>query len=373
MKKTAIATLHFYNNFGSVLQAYALRRVLQGLTGNEVDILPYRPPLPEYVYFQDASLQELYRQKCEKFEFFRKEHLGMARGVEDALHTQRDLAGKMQDYDAAIVGSDIVWGREFSGLDPVYFLQPAREGCRRISYAASVLLDGAGNTEDDALFASHLRKFDAISLRETSALQSIQRFTDRKVTAVLDPTLLLDAAEYEKLVVGKRREDEEKEESEDIKKAAGNHKPYLLAYFLTHDPAVVDYTNLMARKLGLRVIHYFADYPDRVFPADAGCFAFAGPGEFLGYVKHASCIFTNSFHGTCFAMIYRKPFYTYMAKRAMLSRVRDMVCRLGMEDRFFSDFRDMHKVTGQIDYSHFEQKLQAEREHSLGFLQKALG
>lgn len=358
MKKTAIATLHFYNNFGSVLQAYALRRVLQGLTGNEVDILPYRPPLPEYVYFQDASLQELYRQKCEKFEFFRKEHLGMARGVEDALHTQGDLAGKMQDYDAAIVGSDIVWGREFSGLDPVYFLQPAREGCRRISYAAGVLLDGTGNTEDDALFALHLQKFNAISVRETSAVQSIQRFTDRKVTAVLDPTLLLDAAEYEKLEVEKKRED---------------NKPYLLAYFLTHDPAVVDYTNLMARKLGLRVIHYFADYPDRVFPADAECFAFAGPGEFLGYVKHASCIFTNSFHGTCFSMIYRKPFYTYMAKRAMLSRVRDMVCRLGMEDRFFEDFRDMHKVTGQIDYSHFEQKLQAEREHSLGFLQKALG
>lgn len=355
MNKTMIATLHFYNNFGSVLQAYALRRTLQDITGGQVEILPYRPALPEYSYFQDEALRQSYREKCLKFELFRRRHLGMAQGTDGGDNVRMREA--FAEASACVVGSDIVWGREFSGLDPVYFLDGVPEGCRRVAYAASVILDEHGNTEDNALFAKYLPDFDAVAVRETSAVQSIQRFTDKKVEAVLDPTLLLDRSDYEMLTV----------EHEEMK-----GQPYLLSYFLTHDPAVVDYTNVLAQKLNLRVIHYFADYPDRVFSSDAGCFAFAGPEEFLGYVKNASCVFTNSFHGTCFAAIYRKPFYTYMAKRAMLSRVRDMACRLGLEERFFVDFRDIAKVGEPVDYVRFEQKLQAERACSLQFLRDAL-
>lgn len=358
MNNTVIATLHFYNNFGSVLQAYALRKTLQRITDGRVDILPYRPSLPEYEYFQEAFLQEQYQKKCEKFEAFRRQHLGMKQGVDDSLHMEGKLTEVMQGYSTCVVGSDIVWGREFSGLDPVYFLQPAPEGSRRIAYAASVILDSQGNTEENEVFARYLPQLDFLSLRETSAAESIQRFTEKRVTAVLDPTLLLDVADYEELVV----------ENEDMEK-----KPYLLSYFLTHDPAVVDYTNLLARKLRLRVIHYFADYPGRVFAEDASCFAFAGPGEFLGYVKNAACVFTNSFHGTCFSCIYQKPFYTYTAKRAMLSRVKDMACRLGVEDRFFTDFRDLAKVTLKTDYAPLEQGLQVQRAASLEFLREALG
>lgn len=358
MGKTVVATLHFYNNFGSVLQAYALRRVLQELTGGEADILPYRPALPEYEYFQDIRLQQQYRRKCEKFQAFRRQCLGMEQEVDESLNKGENLARKLEGYNACVVGSDIVWGREFSGLDPAYFLEPAGQKTKKIAYAASAILDGRGNTEDNDLFARCLPGFDAISVRETSAVQNIQRFTDRKVEAALDPTLLLDAADYEGLV----------EENEDMRQ-----EPYLLSYFLTHDPAVVDYTNLIAKKLGLRVIHYFADYPEKVFPEGAGCFAFAGPGEFLGYVKNAACVFTNSFHGTCFSCIYRKPFYTYMGKRAMLSRVRDMACRLGMEGSFFVDFRDMGQLAARTDYTQFEKKLQTERAASFGFLRQALG
>ena len=349
MKKTTILTLHFYNNFGSVLQAYALRRTLEK-AGYQADILPYRPRLPEYTYFQDQDLQKAYTEKCSKFVEFRCRALSMA---EDTKWTDK----QWQDYDAYIVGSDIVWGKEFSGLDPAYFLDFVPDSKWKIAYAASVILTKDGKTEDDVLFAKQIPFFDAVSVRETSSVACIQRFTTREVTAVLDPTLLLTQEEYAPLEI-------------EIKEA--QERPYLLSYFLTHDPAEVDYTNSIAKKLGRRVIHYFADYPARVFPEDAGCFAFAGPGEFLSYVKNAACVFTNSFHGTCFAMIYRKPFYTYMAKRAMLSRVRDTVVRLGMEDRFFSDFRDLAKVSLEIDYSELEARLPQEQRKSLVFLTKAL-
>lgn len=349
MKTALITTLHFYNNFGSVLQAYALKRTLEKL-GYAADILPYRPRLPEYTYFQDPDLQQEYEEKCAKFADFRHRILEMERD------TGR-IEEHWKDYDVYIVGSDIVWGREFSGLDPVYFLEFAHEKSRRIAYAASVILTGTGRTENDALFAERLPVFDAVSVRETSSVAVIQKFTNQKVVAVLDPTLLLTQEEYAPLEI-------------EGKETAG--RPYLLSYFLTHDPAVVDYTNLLAEKLELRVIHYFADYPDRIFSQDAGCFAFAGPGEFLSLVKNAACVFTNSFHGTCFSMIYRRPFYTYMAKRAMLSRVKDTVSRLGMEDRFFVGFQDLARVSPAVDYAGMESRLPQERTASLAFLSNAL-
>lgn len=348
MKNIQINTLHFYNNFGSVLQAYALKHTLEVYFDAQVCISDFCPPVPEWRYFSDSVLQEKYEEKKRKFEDFRERYLG--------LDIRYDI--NEQVYDAYIVGSDIVWGKEFSLLDSHYFLTHAPVGTRKIAYAASTILDRDGHTEDDAVFERYLPEFDAIAVRETSAIKSIERLSGKCVEAVLDPTLLLNQTDYESLII----------ENGDMKE-----QPYLLSYFLTHDPAVVDYTNMMAKKFALRVIHYFADYPDRVFDPDARCFAFVGPGEFLGYIKNASLIFTNSFHGTCFSVIYRKPFYTYTAKRAMLSRVRDTIERLGLEDRYFTDFRDLNKVTLEIDYGACETNLSKEREKSLDFLRRALG
>lgn len=351
MNNVLISTLHFYNNFGSVLQAYALQKILNQRFGKNADISPYRPCLQEYEYFHTEELIAAYKIKEQKFDDFRQDVLGIG-------STITQLEKLRQQYDAYLVGSDIVWGKEFSGLDPVYFLQFVPDGKVKIAYAASVILDKDGHTEADDIFRDGLKRFDAIGMRETSSVEPIQRLAKGKhVEAVLDPTLLLPAEDYEALVI----------ENEDMKRT-----PYLLSYFLTHDPAVVDYTNMIAKKMGLRVIHYFADYPKHIFDPDAGCFAFAGPGEFLGYVKNAAMVFTNSFHGTCFSMIYRKPFYTYMAKRNMLSRVRDTVERLGMDNRYFTDFRDLPKVTMDIDYGIYEQRLMAEQKKSFEFLRRAL-
>lgn len=349
MSNILISTLHFYNNFGSVLQAYALKTVLEKLE-NHVSIMPYKPDIPQYQYFQSGRLNLKYEEKVRKFEAFRKRYLGIEEV--NGIRTQ-----DWQNYDAYVVGSDIVWGKEFSGLDPVYFLQFAPDESIKIAYAASTILLEDGLTENDEMFSERLPFFDAIAVRETSSMEKIQSFVSNKVVDVLDPTLLLAKEDYAPL---------------EVETAEMHEKPYMLSYFLTHDPAVVDYTNMIAEKLGLRVIHYFADYPDRVFNSDAGCFAFAGPGEFLGYVKNAQFIFTNSFHGTCFSMIYRKPFRTYTAKRAMLSRVKDMVRKLDMESQCFENFHNLSEVSLNIDYTQFEDRLKEQQVKSIGFLEGAL-
>jgi hypothetical protein len=359
MSRALITTLAFYHNFGSVLQAYALKKTLEDRYALCADIFPYRPNIKEWQYFTEESLKKAYADKIKKFDAFRRDTLGMpAQSGGTVREAYEAMRHEPEEYDVHIAGSDIVWGKEFSGLEEPYFLMHASDHAKKVAYAASVILDENGHTEDDDRFMDRLGGFDAIGMRETSSVLPIQRFAkDIQVRSVLDPTLLLNAEDYETLVI----------ETDEMRKS-----PYLLSYFLTHDPATVDYTNMIAKKLGLRVVHYFADYPDRIFASDAKCFAFAGPGEFLGYVKNADMVFTNSFHGTCFSMIYRKPFYTYMAKRNMLSRVRDTVERLGMQEQYFTDFRDLERVTLDIHYDVFEQNLTKEREKSFGFLKDAL-
>ncbi len=360
MNNALITTLHFYNNYGSVLQAYAMKKVLENRFGFNADFFPFRPKLPEYRYFQSESLLDGYNSKCEKFNRFRMEILGLiGDGVEDQESAYRTLGKTSADYKAFLVGSDIVWGREFSLLAEPYFLSHAGDKTKRIAYAASVILDADGQTENDELFIKHLSTFTAVGVRETSAVNPIKKLAgDVGVEAVLDPTLLLNASDYAEIEA-------------DVSDYMG--KPYLLSYFLTHDPAVVDYTNVIARKMDLRILHYFADYPDRVFSADSKSFAFTGPGEFLSLVKNAKMVFTNSFHGTCFSIIYRKPFYTYMAKRNMLSRVRDTVSRIGLENRFFTDFRDLKNVTMDINYYEVDVKIDDCKKKSIDFLARALG
>ena len=355
MSNALISTLHFYNNYGSVLQAYALREVLIHKMGCSADIFPYIPQIPDHKYFEDNELTKLYEKKVDKFKKFRERYLNMSGINSRTVQGAFEILGKqLDDYELFIAGSDIIWGREFSNLDPVYFLRFAPGTKKCIAYAASVVLDENGHSENDSLFYENLKKFRQISVRETSAVAPIQLYSDNvKVESVIDPTLLVGTETYEEL-------------EENISDFLG--EPYLLAYFLTHDPAAVDYTNCIAKKFGLRVIHYWADYPKHIFNETTKCFAFTGPGEFLSLVRNAKLIFTNSFHGTCFSVIYRKPFYTYMAKRNLLSRVRDTIEKLGLEERFFYDFNDMVRVTTDIDYSDMENRLKNLQRDSIDFL-----
>ena len=359
MKRALITTLHFYDNFGSVLQAYALKETLYKQLDIESDFFPYRPSLPQYKYFTDPRLITLYEDKKAKFATFRRKYLGISgESVGDISTSYQILGRKPQEYEAFIVGSDIVWGKEFSNLDGPYFLRHALHDRPRVAYAASIVLDSKGHTENDDLVREGVNNLSAIGMREPSSIEPIKKLVkDIDVSYVLDPTLLLDKKDYSCI---------EEKPSFDIQ------EPYILSYFLTHDPAVVDYTNIIAKKFGIRVVHFFADYPKRVFGEDSECFTFAGPGEFLSLVKNASLIFTNSFHGTCFSIAYCRPFYTYMAKRNLLSRVRDMIDLLEMNDRCFCDFDDLKRISMDIDYSSADVRLLELRRKSLTFLKNAL-
>ena len=348
MKQVSILTLHFYDNFGSVLQAWALQRFIsEELHGIRGKIIPFRPAIPDYTYFSDPELQRRFQEKQELFRRFRQEELDL--NEDDGGNEILDAL----DSDIYITGSDIVWSREYAGLHPAYFLDFVKLGAKRVAYAASMMLKPG----EEAFLARYLPDFDAVSIREKADIPRISKYVRVPVKTVLDPTLLLTQNNYSLL-------EQDPENLPD--------EPYLLFYSLTHDPAAVDAANLMAKRFGLRIVHYLADYPASLFPTDAKCFAFCGPREFLSYVKHATLIFTNSYHGTIFSILYHRPFYTQVTRGKMSVRTMELTATLGLEARRYTGWCDLRNCSLEHNWSVSDEKLEQLRGLSKAFLKHSL-
>ena len=348
MPHISILTLHFYDNFGSVLQGWALRHFLNTLPDCRAEIVPFRPSnIPDYQYFSDSTLQARFWDKQALFAEFRRDFMGLAEadggdGILSAI-----------DSEVCVAGSDIIWSREHAGLHPAYFLSFARMGTKRVAYAASQRL----RPEDETLAAGYLPAFDAISVREAADVPLISKYARVPVKTALDPTLLLMREDYAPL---ERTPDKLPKE------------PYLLFYGLTHDPAAVDAANLLAKRFGLRLVHYLADYPAAVFPQDAECFAFCGPREFLTCVRNASLVFTNSYHGTIFSILYHRPFYTQVTRGGMSARAVELTGALGLETRRYGGWTDWKHASMDMDWSGADERLEALRASSQAFLRDAV-
>ncbi|GMO45498.1 MAG: polysaccharide pyruvyl transferase family protein [Termitinemataceae bacterium] len=351
MKKAGIITVHFFENFGSCLQAYALKTAIEKNCGVAADVINYIPALPQYKYFAEPRLLENYGKKKSLFKSFCKNQTGI---LSKPL-SKKELADT--NYDFYITGSDQVWNMDITKGDTAYFLDFVTNK-PKIAYAASMALESNDEKIDTRLFEKYIPSFNNISVREKTHEHFIQQFTKIPVKTVLDPTFLLTSLQYNCLIENNKSEQTIKPPKE----------PYLLFFFLTHDPAAVDYANVIAKMLGLKLVHYFADFPKRVFPACSLDMTFAGPLDFLSLVKNASLVFTNSFHGTVFSIIFEKPFYTYTAKRKMLSRVLDLTQELGLEARRFGTHGDLNKLSLDVDFSKARQQITTRRKDAFNFL-----
>ncbi len=352
MKKIGIITLHFYENFGSVLQAYALQEKIKDLYPEaDIAIINYIPDGSRYTYFSEQKLQNRYEEKRKLFDIFRFNVLG----IPEVTLTSKDLS-ELDSFDYLITGSDQVWNPEITHFDPAYFLNFADRKTVKISYAASLAICSSHPQMSGNIFRKFLPEFDFISIREKKHEDYIQSFADVKVETVVDPTLLLTKEAYAPI----------------ISKTDLCEEKYILLYFLTHDPNAIDVGNMLAHKYGFKLIHYFADMPDRLFHANSDDFSFVGPEEFLWYVNNAELVFTNSFHGTVFSILFEKPFYTYTAKREMLSRVIYLTEMIGLESRRLTGYMPPNDITLDINFHTAKEDLQKKRDEAISFLSTAL-
>ena len=288
-------------NYGSVLQAYALQRYILSL-GYSCRILNYAPGKPASLKMKilNGSLRDTLIYKFNEctagasgnradrnitaFDSFREEYMditGRCRNADEIL--------KLCGEDSVFVcGSDQIWNPYF--YDPCYFLTFAKDKNKKIAYAPSFGVSEANRAVKKRIAAA-LDGFGSISVREETGKEIIKDLTGKEAVVTADPTMLADMRQWDLIA-------EDPEEKE----------PYLFCYFLSSSGEYLRAAEKTAAARGLKI---------RMLPMTASGAAnenvikeAVGPREWLGYIKNADFVMTDSFHCTLFAMRYRRQFIT---------------------------------------------------------------
>ena len=275
--KVGILTFHDAHNYGAVLQAYALKKYIKQL-GYEVNVINYH-----HKTIPDGFPKENNEVRWEKFNKFIKE----LTNNEQTVYTCEEDLEKL-NIDFWICGSDQIWNTEITrGFNKGFFLDFETNG-KKISYAVSMGIPNLPKEQEED-FKNSINKLDYISVREETLKQYAEKFTDKKVTKTLDPTLLLENKDFDDLILENK------------------YGEYVLIYALGPDERLTKIAKKIADEKNVKIIelndkkieNYFCDQVSD-----------AGPMEFLTLIKNAKAIVTNSFHGTIFSIIFGKEFYT---------------------------------------------------------------
>lgn len=349
--KIGTLTFHRAQNYGGVLQSYALVEFLQK-QGYDAEIVDYRCPKIEEAYkilrinsfksFISSFLSFKKRVKARyNFSCFRKRYLRISDEVfrrPDDFHSQ---------YDICIMGSDQVWTlRLVGGFNPVYYGDFSPK-IRKVGYAVSVAEIGRFSDNERQKMSDSIDNFSHFSTREESFGKEMTRLSGKNITTVIDPSLLLLKEEYEPII-------EEPEE-----------KDYILYYQQEYNPQTKNIIVDVARQVGAKMIVVVTGpKEDYCFPYRYYSTSNLSVNKYLGLFKNAKVVFTSSFHGTAYSLVFRKDFY-FVANNAP-DRARNLLIKCDAEDRLI---HSSDKIAfSKVDYTKVEPMLNAARQHSIEFL-----
>lgn len=370
--RVGLLTFHFCDNYGAVLQAYALQAHLQSL-GHDVAFIDYRPS-----YMTKGGRLRLPRSKRDLFAnatvlFIRLSRLrAVLTGVKRdssfrdfiATHLRfngplyesyEDLIACPPECDAYICGSDQIWNPPpRAGVDPAYYLAFGSTESKRISYAAS--FGGASVDSDyEAEICRLLSGLDSISVREQSGVDLVKKLAGRDAVWVPDPTMLLD--DYSSVL------------------APPPDGDYVFSYSLRTGAMIGEVQKEVSQACQAPVL---TPYNAQQRWRSGGTVVHLGPAQWLGCISGARFVVTNSFHGTLFSILFRKPFITtgLVGRNVALNeRFRSVLGRLGLQERFMADY-DPEKVARLLKkpilWEDVAAKLEAWRAEAKQFLAQAL-
>lgn len=292
--------------------------------------------------------------RYDKFEAFNDQHLTFTERVYDS-----DLLEVLDPgFDAYMCVTDVIWQSVPKHLFDRGFLlgSKAFEGKPKISYAAS---RGASKDYTDTereKFVEYLSDIDAISVREKDFGDYIERHTDYSAQTVLDPTLLHDKDFWEKVSVKPKEE-----------------RFVLLYYVMERSTDTIEKAVEYAKHHDLTLVE-LSDRPlkdGKVTDPDVKHVARydVGMEEWLGYIQHADAVFTNSFHGCCFSLLFEKTFFVGSRNG---QKVPNFLATFGLTDRRFAKDVDVSTLPHEIDYTAVKATLDERRQESADFLLSAL-
>ena len=380
MKKIAILTQPLHDNYGGLLQAYALKETLKSLgysplivNRREAGVTPFRRklsklkntllrrPVRPNQYLND-------RQKAvisEKTTGFRAKYIPE---LSTLVTSQRGMKRLLtQNIDAYVVGSDQCWRPRYSPCISNYFLDFAKEsqGIKRVAYAASFGTAEWEFNEAETLECRDLLKlFDAVSVREDDGVALVQNHLGRSdAIHVLDPTMLLSTSAYDRITTEQKVPD-----------SSGNLKVYVL----DRNAEKEEFIQQAASKLSLELFEVMPErrvQQEKVTDANVASFKYPCPSQWLKGFQDAEFVITDSFHGTVFSILYNKPFIALGNERRGMSRFSSLLRTFGLEDRLVLDLKAdgaTELLEQSVDWSQVNEILDRERKKAMNFLKDNL-
>jgi hypothetical protein len=387
-KKVGILSFPRYFNYGTFLQLYALQTAVSRL-GYEPEVIDYDPyndsgrrPLAgskQPMWWKAAKRVSRRLRDTLAFQVNRSADLAPADNFaparnalfEEFLHTRLNLGRRTYftkhelecfppACDAAIVGSDQVWHPVAHYKDQAYFLSFVDPN-KRIAYAPSIGLSEIPESTRDWM-RDRIEAIPHLSIRESVGAKLVSELTGREAPVVLDPAYLLEATEW----------------SEFSNTSVSADRPYLMCYFLESDEYMRERAKQLAAEHGLNLylvpVHQAdVEREDPAFHKLEG----VGPQEFVGLLRNAALVCTDSFHGTSFSVIFNRPFLTFRrydnpAQVANHSRLDSILTMLGLESQLQGEASKAPLDPLSVDFSLANQRLAELRDESLDFLERSL-
>ncbi len=356
-KSIALMTWYKNNNFGSVLQCYALQKTLKKM-GNNVSIINYSPKSRYYedknnFFYKKLKKSLLFKTKYkpfgfyerkEKFDEFRNEHF-----IETIPCSNfTDLASLNENFDVFVCGSDQIWNLSDS-FDDNYFL-PFVNVERKLCYAASFGVTNPKKSSKLDMASKLISNFKYISCREDNGVDLVKRIAKVDSVHVADPTLLIESSEWLELA-----------DKSNIKLEG----KYIICYFLGNYKKYIHSVKKISKHLGIPylIIPTYVSQKRNIIKENIG------PNEFLSLLKNASYVCTDSYHGMLFSINFNVPFSIFERFKGSNSentRIYSAVNKFGFQDR-------INKISNlNCDFCNANLILNNFRQESISFLRNSL-
>lgn len=363
------------NNYGSILQAYALQSMIEKYDDVEYEILCQ---YGEKIFSADNALDKLkkyglretFKRAFWKFSMkkLRQRNANIQKFVDENLNVSKKhynediISNANDDYDGFFCGSDQIWNTKLTPADSIYWLGFVEKGKHKVSYAPSVGTDEVSEAEAE-IIRKNLADFDMISSREESGTALINKIVGKDVCqTVLDPTLLAPRDLWDNICPPRKYEEK-----------------YVFAYMLRGDKKQRKFIEKFASKKNLKVVTMpFLD-SESIEKYD---FKFgdiklwdASPKEFISAIRYADYVFTDSFHCMVFSCLYHRTFYSFPKKGpAQMNRITGLQKLFGIPNRVLTEkttVEDAENFT-EIDWQNVDDTIEKQRAISLKYLDDAM-
>jgi len=336
-KKIGILTFHFKDNFGAVLQCYAMQEFLIS-KGYRVEVINFKPGdfrtlgsivkhqlkylIKNYKLLNIVSYYNLIRSlviQTKKFRAFRGNFLKSSKH-----YNSNNFDHDLNDYDIIVTGSDQIWN-SINSYAKAYFLKPFLDyNGKKIAYAACRGVKSSLPNEVNYL-KDAFENYDWIGVRDNQTKEFVQKISDASADVVCDPSMLIDYSGF----LSNNRVIE------------GN---YILVYVLGKeiDGGHLNVINKIKEQHGdLKIVacyltnknpNYFTFADEHIYDAS--------PIEWINLINQSNFFYTDSFHGALFATKFKKRFLAFYSDKIRSSRLIDISSRLKLSNNIVSSFSD---------------------------------